>query len=77
MRGDVVGDGEKPREAGATQRHTVRTVPAVAELGIGAWETQARGRQGDGEFRRECAGGQVEPVDVSANGVRCGNRRVR
>ncbi|KAJ7242726.1 hypothetical protein C8J57DRAFT_1243933 [Mycena rebaudengoi] len=64
MRGDVVGDGEKPREAGTTQRHTARTVPAAAELGIGAWETRV-GRRG-----REGAGGPAE-----ARGVRCGNRR--
>jgi hypothetical protein len=35
---------EKPGEAGATQRHTVRTVPAAAEPGIGA--TNRGGRAG-------------------------------
>ncbi|KAJ7203438.1 hypothetical protein C8J57DRAFT_1259680 [Mycena rebaudengoi] len=54
MRGDVVGDGEKPREAGTIQRHTARTVPAAAELGIGAWEARV-GRGG-----REGAGGPAE-----------------
>jgi hypothetical protein len=40
---------EVPREVGATQRHTVRAVPAVAERGIGP---QAGRRERKGEMER-------------------------
>jgi hypothetical protein len=75
MRGDVVGDGEKRREAGATQRHTARTVPAAAELGIAregaGGPAEARGRERVGTWG---SGARRHALREQAGAVTCRRR---